>query len=1043
MNRRTFASFFIAGMDGILLAPTESPRAAEPPSNVVKVALNGHNFTLPAGFEIELIAGPPQVQRPVAAAFGADGTLYVTESSGTNDPVQKQLAEKPHQALRLKADRTGKFTEVKLFADKLMMPQGIMVSGDSVYIGTPPSIWKFPTDGVKPREEWFNGKTLTGCTNDLHGPYLGIDGWIYWTKGAFATQTYTLPNGKPFKTRAAHIFRSRPDGTNLEPMMTGGMDNPVDVVFTPTGDRIFTTTFLQHPGDGKRDGLIHAIYGGLYGKDHDALTVEHTGTSPHLMPVLTHLGAAAPCGLHRYESTVFGNEYRDNLFACSFNMHKVTRHVLIPTGATYRTQDSDFLVSDNLDFHPTDVIEDADGSLVVVDTGGWYKLCCPTSAMAKNDIFGAIYRIRKTGVKPIVDPRGLQIEWSKLPALELTKYLDDPRPVVRQRAIETLGASPRQSSKEIGIVIRKSQSVEARRNALWAAARFNVVDSSKQEGYNGAPYAMSALEDPDDSVRQVALHVLSLYPNVNVQAQMMRVLKNGTPANRRAAAEVLGRNGDKWNVATLLKSLVGTTDQVLHHSITYAMIEIGDVEETRPGLGSTDPNVVRGALAALNSMPNGLTATDVLHAVNSPDEPLRNTAWWVLSKHPEWSDAVGKHFVAVFKAKPPTVDELTKLAKFAKTEPIQKLFADWMTSKDRTPDERRAVMLAVTASGLKTMPTVWLDAVTSTLTEGDVALCRDALMLCRSLPLPKTLPVPLAHALTKAGSNAKLPQDVRFAALAINSPNRLEPALFTELLAAVHRDQSATVRTPAATVLSRAELDANQLLELAKAIATTGPMELDKLLEPFTRNTDAPAALALLVSLKDSPLRSSLRSDMLKPRLAKHSEVVRTNAESLYATLNVDAAAQKTKLEELVTTLKDGDVRRGQVVFNSPKAACITCHAIGYLGGKLGPDLTRIGGIRSERDLLEAIVFPNASFVRSYEPVQVTTHDGRVFNGILKKDAPDEVILAVSATEEVRLARADIDEIKPGAVSVMPSGLDQQLTKQELADLVAFLKASK
>lgn len=1039
MNRRTFASFLITGLVGILLAPTESPRAAVPPSNVVKVALNGHNFTLPAGFEIELIAGPPQVQRPVAAAFGADGTLYATESSGTNDPVQKQLAEKPHQALRLKADRTGKFTEVKLFADKLMMPQGIMVSGDSVYIGTPPSIWKFSTDGTKPREEWFNGKTLTGCTNDLHGPYLGIDGWIYWTKGAFATQTYTLPNGKPFKTRAAHIFRSRPDATNLEPMMTGGMDNPVDVVFTPTGDRIFTTTFLQHPGDGKRDGLIHAIYGGLYGKDHEALSVEHTGTSPHLMPVLTHLGAAAPCGLHRYESTVFGTDYRDNLFACSFNMHKVTRHILIPTGATYRTQDSDFLVSDNLDFHPTDVIEDADGSLIVVDTGGWYKLCCPTSAMAKNDIFGAIYRIHKTGVKPIADPRGLQIDWSKLPALESTKYLDDPRPVVRQRVIETLGNQPETAMSAIETVVRESKSVEAKRNALWAASRFELASSQGQ----GKKLARMALADSDESVRQVALHILSLYPDKIALVEVAKQLKTGTPANRRLAAEVLGRIGDKSSVPALLESLPIANDQVLHHAITYALVEIGDGESTRVGLSSLNTNVVRGALAALNSMPNGLSATDVLHVVNSPDEPLRDTAWWVLSKHPEWSDAVGKHFVAVFKAKPPTVDELTKLAKFAKTEPVQKLFADWMTSKDRTPDERRAVMLAVAASGLKTMPIVWLDAVTSTLTEGDVALYRDALMLCRSLPLPKTLPVPLAHALTKAGSNAKLPQDVRFAALALNSPNRLEPALFTELLAAVHRDQSATVRTPAATVLSRVELDAKQLLELTRAIATTGPMELDKLLEPFARNTDEPTALALMTALKDSPLRSSLRSDMLKSRLAKHSEAVRTNAEILYATLNVDAAAQKTKLQELVTTLKDGDVRRGQVVFNSPKAACITCHAIGYLGGKLGPDLTRIGGIRSERDLLEAIVFPNASFVRSYEPVHVTTHDGRVFNGILKKDAPDEVILAVSATEEVRLARADIDEFKPGAVSVMPSGLDQQLTKQELADLVAFLKASK
>ena len=53
--------------------------------------------------------------------------------------------------------------------------------------------------------------------------------------------------------------------------MTGGMDNPVDVVFTPGGERIFTTTFFQHPGGGQRDGLIHAVYGGIYGKDHDVI----------------------------------------------------------------------------------------------------------------------------------------------------------------------------------------------------------------------------------------------------------------------------------------------------------------------------------------------------------------------------------------------------------------------------------------------------------------------------------------------------------------------------------------------------------------------------------------------------------------------------------------------------------------------------------------------------------------------------------------------------------------------------------------------------
>jgi putative heme-binding domain-containing protein len=142
-----------------------------------------------------------------------------------------------------------------------------------------------------------------------------------------------------------------------------------------------------------------------------------------------------------------------------------------------------------------------------------------------------------------------------------------------------------------------------------------------------------------------------------------------------------------------------------------------------------------------------------------------------------------------------------------------------------------------------------------------------------------------------------------------------------------------------------------------------------------------------------------------------------------------------------VGLVKKGDVRRGQLVFNSQKGACASCHAIGYLGGKIGPDLTHVGKIRDERDLLESILFPSASFVRSYEPVEVTTNRGRVFNGLVKLDTPDQLILTVSATEEVRIPRADVDVVKPGKVSIMPAGLEKVLSPQEMADLVAFLKA--
>ena len=149
------------------------------------------------------------------------------------------------------------------------------------------------------------------------------------------------------------------------------------------------------------------------------------------------------------------------------------------------------------------------------------------------------------------------------------------------------------------------------------------------------------------------------------------------------------------------------------------------------------------------------------------------------------------------------------------------------------------------------------------------------------------------------------------------------------------------------------------------------------------------------------------------------------------------------RIEELLPQLKDGDIRRGQAIFNSQNAACSACHAIGYLGGDIGPDLTRIGQVRTERDLLEAILYPSASFVRSYEPVIVSTADGEEFSGVLKKDAADEVILGTGPGVQVRLARNNIVETRPGKLSVMPQGLEEQLTPGQLADLLAFLKATR
>ncbi|NDH95642.1 MAG: hypothetical protein EBZ13_14170, partial [Planctomycetia bacterium] len=97
-------------------------------------------------------------------------------------------------------------------------------------------------------------------------------------------------------------------------------------------------------------------------------------------------------------------------------------------------------------------------------------------------------------------------------------------------------------------------------------------------------------------------------------------------------------------------------------------------------------------------------------------------------------------------------------------------------------------------------------------------------------------------------------------------------------------------------------------------------------------------------------------------------------------------AAERAAYTRLLARLPTGDPTRGHAVFLSQKAACTTCHAMGYAGGRVGPDLTKIGGVRTPADLLEAIVLPSASFVRSYEPVVVLTDDGRSFAGIIREE---------------------------------------------------------
>ena len=1001
-------------------------------------------LTVPAGFEVERVAGPPLVNRPIVADFDEEGRLYVADSSGSNDKVEKQLADKPHRIVRLEdKDGDGRFESSVVFADRMMFPEGAMWLDGSLYVAAPPSIWKLTdTDGdgvADRREEWFQGKTLTTCANDLHGPYLGPDGWIYWTKGAFAQQIYERPGKTPLVTRASHIFRRRPGDAVAEPVMTGGMDNPVDVAFTSAGERLLTATFLEHPQLDRRDGLIHAIYGGLYGKAH--AVIENHKRTGDLMPALTHLGAAAPSGLMRYASRVFGDEYRDNFFAALFNLQKVTRHVLEPSGATFKSRDSDFVVSNSRDFHPTDVLEDADGSLLVIDTGAWYKLCCPTSQLAAPEVLGAIYRVRRTGAPRVDDPRGRKLAWNAMKPAELAKLLDDARPAVQNRALHEFARVGSGAVPALDELLKTSRSADARRNAVWALTRIQTAPA--REGVR------FALKDRDQSVRQAALHSAALWRDAAALPQLIDALKSNVPPIQRVAAEALGRVGDARAVADLLAVAASPLDRALEHSVTYALIEIADPSSTAIGVQATSSRARRAALIALDQMDGGgLKAETVVSLLDSSDPVMNETAWWIAGHHPEWGAALAgffqEHLTATNLTDAARDDLQQKLVQFGENAAIQELLAA-IAERATAKADRLTALRAMARTRAKELPSTWIPPLVRALSGRDLEVTRGAVSVARAAPASRDSALDLQAALLRVARDSERPLEVRLDALAAvhGGLTSVDRELFDLLRTSLEPAQPVPIRVAAAGVLEKARLGREQLMTLAEVLERSGPLELPRLLPAFDQGSDEALGFAMIAALQQSKGRSSVRADILRPRLAKYSEAVQKKGEALLASLNADSAKQGQRLEEVLAASKEGDVRRGQAVFNSPKVACLSCHAIGYLGGKIGPDLTRIGQIRSERDLLEAILFPSASFARGYEPVIITTQSGETLSGVLRSDLADTVVLVTGAGAEARILRREIVDMQPGAVSVMPPGLADQLSRQELADLLAFLKATR
>ncbi len=1005
---------------------------------------------VPPGFTIEVAAASPLVKYPMMAGFDHRGRLFIAESAGKNIR-SADLVKDPPNFIRMIADTDGDgvFDRSTIFADKLTLPMGALWHRGALYVASPPNIWRlrdFDDDGVADeRTILVDTFGFSGNAASVHGCFLGPNGRLYWCDGRHGHEFRDKKGRVTSKGKAARIFSCRLDGSDVQSWCGGGMDNPVEVDFLSTGEMIGSVNIFR--GRPRVDTLVHWMDGGAYPRFDQACVAEFPKTG-RLLPAMTNFGHVAVSGMTRYRSGEFGKNFRDNIFTTLFNTHRVVRSVVAPTGATFRTTERDFLVSDDPDFHPTDVLEDADGSLLVIDTGGWFRIGCPVSKVAKPDIHGAIYRIRRKGAHRQKDPRGRFLDVARLTPTALARHLDDPRPLVRERVIDRLALAGIDAIDTLGQVLadKKTSSVSARLGATWALSRI--------EQDVALDVLRSAMVDPAPEVRTAVARSLGMRHDLSaIPSLLSRLAKDESAAVRRQAAAALGRiaeNGQvssnddslQASVATLLTAAARSgVDRFEEHSLLYAVIRMNDRASTLPLLGDSRPATRRAALIALDQMADGkLTRALVVPLLDTDDPALQQATLEVIGRHQGWADQTRGLLEGWLAEKTIAADRSAVVRGFLLSQQadsgVQAFVVERLSDGQLGLAARRLLLEVVGRSSLEKLPASWQRALEESLDHPDRAVQESAV---RSLA---------ARRIAGAGIKSLVddgdqPEALRLAALAAFGDQPLTTARFDFLAGHFDKNRPALTRLAAARVAAAARLDSRQQARIAGLLGQAGPLELSVLLKAC-RSLETPAiAGAVLAGLESARSIDSLGGDELAAALERMPADLAPRSRRLLQRVDKGVAQRRATLRKQVATFSGGDVTRGRAVFFGKQAACSSCHTVGNQGGRVGPVLTAIGDVRQSRDLLESILLPSATFARGFRSYTVATEAGRVHTGVISRETTRAIWIRSADLAEIRVPRDQIETIRESATSIMPKGLDKTLSPGDLGDLLAFLKSCR
>ncbi len=983
-------------------APAEDPRLTAPFRGLRPLDA-ARAITMPEGFRAHAYAGEPDVRQPIAFALDDRGRVWVAEAYAY--PVRQPEGEGKDRILVFDdTDGDGRFDRKTIFADDLNLVSAIEIGFGGVWVGAAPYLLYIPMeDGDEPRasgppQVMLDGWGYEDTHETLNSLTWGPDGWLYGAHGVFTNSLVGRPGSADDERVGLNggIWRFHPTRHVFE-VFAEGLSNPWGLDFNDHGHAITEACVIPH--------LWHVVQGAHYQRQagqhfspyvyDDIRTIadhlHYTGDSPWdgNTKSAAQGGGHAHAGLMVYLGGSWPEQYRGQAFMSNIHGARINMDTLEAQGSGFvGRHGADFLEFNDPWSQVVNLQYDQDGSVFMID---WYdqEQCHLNDPEVPDRGNGRIFKV-VYGDTPTTRPDvQAQSDAALVQALARRHewHVRHARRVLQERA-----ASGRLAP----------ETVPALRALLGLGGPLPA--EVPQDG------GMHARTSTEARLRVLwALHVVGGLRDADVEA----LLGDADPQVRGWTVQLAAERG----------------------------AVSGPVLAALPALAQRDttPTVALFLASAAQRLPDAqrwpiAEALLAARTGHDTDHNLPLMTWWAFE--PLAAQDASRAVALATASRVPRALEFTA-RRITATGDAAALDVLVRATTSVTDPQVAAILTGMNAAlrGQRNaaLPTAWA------ATEPGLMRHRSARVRAETQRLGLVFGSPAALELARETLNDPgMPAESRRQALQALVNARDAGAAAPLLIAALDDPR---LRRDAIRALAAIPDPRTPDALLARYGAATAEEKRDILLTLASRADYAPA-LAQALEAQTVPARDVTADIARQMRLLDHAGLS-TALERVWGVARRDGDDRTDEINRYRTVINRtgvarADASRGRAVFNR---VCAACHVLFGEGGTIGPDIT--GSNRTNLNyLLHNIIEPNAEIPNAYRAATVQLRDGRVLAGVIEAQS-DKVVTVVTTNETVTVPRADVVSIVQSDVSMMPEGLLEPLTDQEVRDLVAYLRGSR